>query len=122
MATAALSRVTLNALTRSGLVMAGILLLGVGLGDTIAGRSKIAQYQQLLRTTESVEAPTGPASLFPTASEHQERYELARAKLAFYELLLSAGHILSAVGFALVAAGVLRIRFRASPPVALPQR
>jgi len=38
-----------------------------------------------------------------------ERHELAQAKLAFYELLLSVGQVLSALGFTLLAVGVVRL-------------
>jgi hypothetical protein len=103
---------TVQALLRSGLVVAGLLLLGVGIGDSIAGHTKIAQYRELLRTT-AAPAPADPAALFPTASEDQERHELAQAKLAFYQLLLTAGQLISALGFVLLAVGVLRLRLRA---------
>jgi hypothetical protein len=98
-------------LVRSSLVVAGLLLAGVGVADTIAGRSKIAQYQEVLHAT-AVPAPSDPAALFPTASEGQERHELARAKLGFYQLFCVAGRILSAVGITLIALGVLRLRIR----------
>ena len=103
---------TLRALTRSGLVLAGLLLLGVGVGESMAGRSKIAQYEELLRAT-AVREPVDRAALFPTATEGQERHELARAKLAFYHLLLMVGQALSAVGLILVATGALRVRVAA---------
>ncbi len=114
---------SLRAVSHSGLVLAGVLLLAVGLGDTIAGRTKIAQYEDLLRTTAVAPAPVDPAALFPTASESQERHDLARAKLAFYHLLVTVGQILSAGGLVLAAAGVLRLRISAArlahdPPVA----
>lgn len=98
---------------RSGLVISGLLLLAVGLGDSLAGQAKIAQYQELLRTT-AAPAPADPAALFPTANESSERHGIARAKLAFYHLWLTVGQLLSALGFALLALGVLRA-LRASP-------
>jgi hypothetical protein len=100
---------TLHALGRSGLVLGGLLLLGVGLGDVVAGHRKIAQYEELVRAT-APSAPADPAALFPTATEGQERQELARTKLAFYQLLLSGGQLLTALGFTLAAFGVLRVR------------
>lgn len=114
---------SLRAVTHSGLVLAGALLLAVGLGDTIAGRTKIAQYQELLQTTAVSPAPADPAALFPTASEGQERHELARAKLAFYHLLVTVGQLLCAAGLILAAAGILRLRvhsarFASDPPAA----
>ncbi len=109
----------LEALARSGLVVAGLLVLGVGIGDTVAGRAKIAQYEEVLRRAPLSE-PVDPAALFPTASEGRERHDLARTKLAFYHLLLTAGQILSAVGFGVIALGVLRARARAAPGVEAP--
>lgn len=113
---------SIGALTRSGLVLAGLLLLGVGLGDAVAGRTKIAQYEELLQTT-AAPAAADPAALFPTATEGQERHELARAKLAFYQLLLTVGQLLAALGLVLMAVGVLRLRIQsvrlaAEPPAA----
>jgi len=104
--------ITVHTLFRSGLVVAGLLFIGVGLCDAVAGSVKIGQYQELLRVTVE-RAPADPADLFPTASEGHERHELARAKLAFYQLLLTAGQLMAAVGFAFLAVGVLRLRLRA---------
>jgi len=102
----------LYAVTRSALVLTGLVLLGVGLGNVVAGHSKILQYDELVRTT----APTAhrdPAALFPHASEGEQRHALARAKLAFYQLLVTAGQLLAALGGALIAVGVLRVWIRA---------
>lgn len=105
---------TLRALGKSGLVLAGLLLVGVGVGNSIAGHTKIAQYEDTLRGIPAP-PPQNPTTLFPRKSPAEERIEQARAKLAFYQLLVSAGQLLSAVGFALVAAGVLRLlRVRAA--------
>ena len=102
----------LHALTRSALVMTGLLLLAVGVGDVIAGWAKIGQYRELVRATATVERPD-PAALFPTANEGQERHAVAVDKLAFYQLVLTTGQMLAALGFALMAAGALRVRIRA---------
>lgn len=96
---------------RSPLVVAGLLLFGVGMGDTIAGSGKIDQYEALLRSTPVVQADD-PAELFPSVSEAQERRELARAKLGFYSLLVTVGQVLIAVGLALGMIGVVRARVR----------
>lgn len=101
----------LHALARSGLVLTGLLLLGVGLGNVVAGESKLGQYTELATTT-APHVPRTPATLFPATSEIEERHELARAKLAFYQLLVTAGRLLAAFGVAFVAIGVLRTRAR----------
>jgi hypothetical protein len=108
---------SLHAVLRSGLVLAGLLLLCVGLGDIVAGQNKRAQYESLREAT-APRGPRDPAALFPTASESEERHELAKAKLAFYQLLITFGQLLSATGFALIALGVLRVRMRAARGVA----
>lgn len=113
---------TLHALLRSGLVLAGLLFLAVGVGESVAGRMKVTQYQDLVQATETAPRPDVPA-LFPTANEGHERHQVYVAKLAFYQLLLTSGQLLSALGFALLALGVLRLRLqaaRAAPEMSLP--
>lgn len=102
------SDITVHALVRSPLVLAGLLLLSVGIGNSITGHSKIVQYEEVLRTTPSA-PPPDPAVLFPKPSEASETRALAQTKLVFYQRLLSIGQLLSALGFALLAAGVLRL-------------
>jgi len=101
----------MHGLTRSALVMAGLLLVVVGVGDVIAGWAKVGQYRDLVRVTAAVERPD-PAALFPTANEGQERHALAVDKLAFYQLVLTTGRTLAALGIVLMAAGALHVRIR----------
>ena len=103
---------SLYALTRSGLVLTGLLLLVVGVGNVIAGHSKIVQYEELVQST-TPRVPRDPLALFPAVSEGEERHALAGAKLAFYQLLVTAGQLLAAFGGSLIAIGVLRVWMRA---------
>ena len=103
---------TVYGVLRSGLVLAGILLLAVGLGDMITGRTKVVQYHAALAQTPT--EPVDPTALFPTSNEGAERRGVVAAKLAFYELLVTVGEVLAAGGFALVAAGVLRAGVRSA--------
>ena len=96
-----------SALLRTPLVLSGLLLLSIGLAETLAGRLKISEYETILRETPAVVAKN-PAALFPTATEEQEAREVAEAKLAYYHLLLTAGQLLSGLGLILFAAGLLR--------------
>ena len=112
--------ITVYALTRNGLVLAGLLLLAVGIGNVVAGRSKIVQYEELVQAT-APHAARDPVALFPAVSEGEERHALARAKVSFYQLLVTAGQLLAAVGGSLIAIGVLRLWMRAPrPPVDSP--
>ncbi len=113
---------SLHALARSGLVLAGLLLLAVGLGNLVAGRTKIVQYEEVLRSASPARPPADPAALFPPASEGDERHELALAKLAFYQLLLRTGRLLSLLGTLLLSFGVLRVWVRAPRAPAGPAR
>ena len=98
----------LHALTRSSLVLTGLVLLAVGIANVVAGTSKVAQYQDIaLATTPHV--PHRSPALFPATSETEERHALAAAKVAFYQLLTSAGWTITALGGALVAIGALRV-------------
>ena len=102
-----------HALARSSLVLTGLLLLGVGLGNFVAGQSKIRQYEELLVANAPIAQPD-PAALFPAASERTERHALAGAKLAFYQLLVTVGVVLSAAGLLLLGVGTLRVWVRAA--------
>ena len=106
---------------RNGFIVAGALLLAVGVGDMIAGRARWHEYRAVLAEAPAREA-RDPAALFPKASEAQERRVVAEAKLAFYELLFLVGQLLAAGGVLLVGIGIARQRSRtlrtapASPP------
>ena len=104
----------LHALVRSSLVLTGLVLLGVGTGNIVAGARKIADYEELMRATESI-APLDSAALFPVASERGERHALATAKRDFYRLLVNAGELLALVGGVLVVTGILRVSMRPPP-------
>jgi len=106
---AAAPELSIQTLMKSGLVLAGLLLLVVGLGDVVTGRAKMLQYQETLAQTPATSGD--PPSLFPTASEGKERRSVTIGKLAFYQVLVNGGQILVAVGFTLMAIGVLRVSF-----------
>jgi hypothetical protein len=98
----------LHAMARSSLVLTGLVLLAVGIANVVAGTSKVGQYQEIAVATASRVQHRSP-TLFPAASETEERHALAAAKVAFYQLLTSAGWTLGALGGALVAIGALRV-------------
>lgn len=117
---AASPALSVHALARSGLVLAGLLLLAVGIGNVVAGRTKIVQYSEVLRSATPARPPADPVALFPPASEGEERRELALAKLAFYQLMLRTGRLLSLLGALLLSLGVLRVWGRTPHAPAAP--
>jgi hypothetical protein len=114
------TELTIRALARSRAFVAGLLLLAVGLGDVVAGRTKLAQYQAVL-AQEVVTPPRDPATLFPKVTEAEEQRAVARAKLGFYNVLFLAGQILTLAGLVLLIAGLIALRRRATraPEVAV---
>ncbi len=105
------AELTIRALARSRAFVAGLLLLGVGLGDVVAGRTKLNQYQAVL-AQPVVTPPRDPATLFPKVTEAEEQRAVARAKLGFYNVLFLAGQILTLVGLVLLIFGLVALRRR----------
>lgn len=99
------------AFARGGVFVAGLLITGIGIADVVAGRLKTPQYEEAVRAV-SPEEPAGAPSLFPRASERREQLGIARAKLAFYELLTTVGWGLTALGCLVLMVGLL-----IAPPV-----
>ena len=106
------AELTIRALARSRSFVAGLLLLAVGLGDVVAGRTKLTQYQAVL-AQPVVTPPRDPATLFPKVTEAEEQRAVARAKLGFYNVLFLAGQILTLVGLVLLIFGLVGLRCRA---------
>jgi hypothetical protein len=94
---------------RSGPVLAGILLLSIGLGNLTVGSTKFVQYRDIVRNAP-LSAPRDPAALFPTATEDEQQFAVARAKVGYYQVMVTAGRFLTALGLVLVASGVLYTR------------
>jgi hypothetical protein len=96
---------------RNGFIVAGALILAVGVADMLAGGAKFEEYRAVVAEALPP-VPHDPAALFPKASEAQERHAVAAAKLAFYQLLFVVGQLLAAVGVLLMGIGVVRQRLR----------
>src|SRR5262249_44891667 len=77
----------------------------------VAGRAKLREYRAVVALAPAPDPPD-PAALFPKASEAQERYAVAQAKLAFYQLLFLVGQLLAATGVLLMGIGAFRQRLR----------
>src|SRR5215470_4297740 len=101
----ATSELSVRTLARSSFVVAGLLLLSIGLGDVVVGRTKLAQYQAVLAQAPAVQ-PRDPATLFPKVTEAEEQRSVARAKLGFYNLLFLAGQLLTVTGLLLLVVGL----------------
>jgi hypothetical protein len=105
---------SIQSMARSTWIVAGLLLLAIGLGDVLVGRTKLAQYQEVIAQAPPVR-PHDPAILFPKVTEADEQRSVARAKLGFYALLFLSGQLLTLSGLVLVVIGVVRLHRRGDP-------
>ena len=111
---------TVRSLARSGWVVAGVLLLAIGVGDLVVGRTKLAQYHDALAQTPAVRT-RDRSVLFPKPAEADEQRNVARAKLGFYNLLFLSGQMLTLGGLILVVIGLVRLRLTSNFPL-IPAR
>lgn len=96
-------------LSRSPLVLGGLLLLMVGVADLVVGYRKVEQYRHELRALPPPPTPD-PAELFPKLSAADEREDILRAKLGYYGMLSTTGRYLALLGAGAMAAGYIRFR------------
>jgi hypothetical protein len=107
---------TVRTLARSGWVVAGLLLLAIGLGDLVVGRTKLGQYHDVLLEQPAV-GTRDRAVLFPKVTEADEQRNVARAKLGYYNLLFLSGQVLTLGGLVLVVIGLVRLRLTSNFPL-----
>jgi hypothetical protein len=104
----------------SHLLVAGFLLLVLGVGNWIAGAMELTKYQGLLRKT----AETGLEESYRSfqeldqqkneevlrrINEDRERYNTARVKMDFYYVVLSGGRLLFLLGALLTFFSLIRL-------------
>jgi len=104
-------------LFRSPLFLGGVLICCLGLANWVVGRVKMSQYEALAAhstapSSEGVNLSSG--FTFFNVSENHEHHNIAVAKVQYYSVVLMAGELLAFAGLALIAAGYIRLRFRAS--------
>ena len=105
---------SIRTLARSGFFVAGLLLVAIGVGDLVVGRTKLAQYHAEFSQVPSTR-PRDRSTLFPKVTEVEEQRAVARAKIGYYNLLFLAGQILTLAGLVLLVIGLVRIRRTAQP-------
>lgn len=104
----------------SYLLVAGVLLLVLGIGNWIAGAVELTKYQSLLRKT----AETGLEDSYRSfqeldqqkneevlrrINEDRERYNAARVKMDFYYVVVSGGRLLFLIGALLTFFSLIRL-------------
>lgn len=101
-------------------LVAGFLLLILGVGNWVAGAVELTKYQNLLRKT----AETGLEESYRSfqelnqqkneevlrrINEDREKYNAARVKMDFYYVVLSGGRLLFVIGGLLTFFSLIRL-------------
>jgi len=108
--------IPLSLLYKSRLFVAGISLIVLGLGNYLTAISKVAHYQQIV--SELTPDVSNPRPLLlreegkPFPSETWERWEIARAKLDYYHVVLSGGRLMLSAGMVCAVLALIRLRRR----------
>jgi len=104
----------------SYLLVAGLILLILGLGNWIVGAVQVTKFQRLLRNT----AKTGLEDSYRSFQEldlrkneevlrrinrDREKYNTARVKVDFYYVVLGGGRLLFFLGLFLTCFGLIRL-------------
>jgi hypothetical protein len=108
---------------QSRLLVLAVLLLVLGIGNTIIGSQKLGQYQAIVAEGRARgyfpdAAPSTDRILRPLDDEG-ERYNIGRAKVDLYHVVLSGGLVMMAVGVVLTLIGWLRLRLSERSPAAI---
>lgn len=106
---------TVSSLLQSALFIIGIVLIILGIGNTVVAQVKVRQYQADLAQTppamETEQTFGKNARLHHFASEAWSRRAVARAKLDFYQVLLRSGWLMLSTGTLCAVIAIRRTRY-----------
>jgi len=107
-------------LYQSRLLVLSITLLVLGIGNTIIGMQKLRQYQTIVAEGRArgyfPDAAGSKDRILRPLDDEGERYNIGRAKIDLYQVVLSGGLIMMAVGVILCLIAWLRLRLRDRTP------
>ncbi len=85
-------------------LVAGLVLMALGLGNWITGSLRTAEHSQQIEESRQ-EASRGGLSNSRTTAEE---VEIARVRMDFYHVVASGGRLMTAAGFLLATFGLAR--------------
>ncbi len=100
---------------QSRFLVTGISLLVLGAGNVFIGSTKLAQYQHIVaegRARGYFPDNGKSSSVLRPVDDEGERYNIGRAKVDLYHVVLSGGLLMFALGTILTAAAWVRVRVR----------
>lgn len=98
---------------QSRFLVTGVSLLVLGAGNVLIGSQKLAQYQHVVTEgrARGYFPDTGTASgVLRPVDDESERYNISRAKVDLYHVVLSGGLLMLALGAILSAMAWVRVR------------
>jgi len=108
---------------QSRLLIGGVTLVLLGVGNAFIGSRKLAQYEGVVAEGVAHGYLAEPAAsnrgLGPV-DENDERYTMSRAKVDLYHVVLSGGLLMIAVGMVLTTAAWIHLRLRRDGTPLLP--
>ena len=98
------------------MLIGGLVLVVLGLGNWVMAASKVDQYQRAMARARqaggaTVERPfRGTASILEERGEAHERFESARLKQEYYRVVYRGGILLCVLGTGLCGGAIVRRR------------
>lgn len=97
----------------------GVVLLVLGLGNWVASRDKISEYERRVREPDPTEGPSSldgftrltprtNATLLERLQPHFGDYGVAEARRDFYTVVQSGGRLIAVTGLLLIGIGLLQ--------------
>ena len=101
-------------LYQSRLLVLAVTLLVLGMGNTIIGTSKLRQYQAVVAEGRArgyfPDATKSIDRILRPLDDEGERYNISRAKVDLYHVVLSGGLLMMAIGVVLTIIAWIRLR------------
>ena len=98
---------------QSRFLVTGVSLLVLGASNVFIGSTKLAQYQRIVaegRARGYFPDTGGSNRVLRPVDDEAERYNIGRAKVDLYHVVLSGGLLMFVIGALLTAAAWIRVR------------
>lgn len=118
---AAPTRMRIRHWYESRFLIFGVMFLMLGVGNTVVGMQKLSEYQGLVaegRTRGYFPETKASERLVRPLDDQGERYNIARAKVDLYHVVLSGGLLMTGIGLILTIVAWVRWRIRTEAALA----
>jgi hypothetical protein len=112
---AAPTRMRIRRWYESRFLIFGVMFLLLGVGNTVVGTQKLSEYRELVaegRARGYFPETKASERLVRPLDDQGERYNIARAKVDLYHVVLSGGLLMTGIGLILTIVAWVRWRIR----------